>query len=230
MSEHYDTRQGFPMQLDEVKALLDSENPQKRMSAITALRDYEDTIAVPLLANQINDPEFIIRSFAAIGLGHKRTPEGFAVLVTVLERDRDANVRSEAANSLSRYGKQALPHLMKAVEVDEHWLLMLSILPVVAELDCPDELYKLCTRALEHSDPVVQCIGLEHLGYLKRSIKHEDALELLLIWAESDNWMLRKQVALTLRQFDGLFTQNALLRLRQDKDYRVVAATLEGLL
>jgi hypothetical protein len=33
-----------------------------------------------------------------------------------------------------------------------------------------------------------------------------------------------------LRQFDGLFTQNALLRLRQDKDYRVVAATLEGLL
>lgn len=218
------------MQLDEVKALLDSENPQKRMSAITALRDYEDTIAVPLLANQINDPEFIIRSFAAIGLGHKRTPEGFAVLVTVLERDRDANVRSEAANSLSRYGKQALPHLMKAVEVDEHWLLMLSILPVVAELDCPDELYKLCTRALEHSDPVVQCIGLEHLGYLKRSIKHEDALELLLIWAESDNWMLRKQVALTLRQFDGLFTQNALLRLRQDKDYRVVAATLEGLL
>jgi hypothetical protein len=53
MSKHYDTRQGFPMQLDEVKALLDSENPQKRMSAITALRNYEDTIAVPLLVRGI---------------------------------------------------------------------------------------------------------------------------------------------------------------------------------
>ncbi|NJM76964.1 MAG: HEAT repeat domain-containing protein [Acaryochloridaceae cyanobacterium RU_4_10] len=68
------------MQLDKLKALLDSKNPQEKMSAITALRNYEDTIAVPLLANQLDDPEFIIRSFAVIGLGHKRTPEGFSVL------------------------------------------------------------------------------------------------------------------------------------------------------
>ncbi|WP_404790076.1 HEAT repeat domain-containing protein [Altericista sp. CCNU0014] len=218
------------MQLDEVKALLDSENPQKRMSAIVALRQYEETIAVPLLVSQLNDSEFIIRSFAAIGLGHKQTPQGFEVLVDVLQHDRDANVRSEAANSLARYGKQALPHLMKAAEADDHWLLQLSVLPVVAELNCPDELYILCMRALEHSDPVVQCLGLEHLGYLEGSARHDDALETLLIWAESENWLLRKQVALTLRQFKGLFSQNALLRLRQDDDYRVVAATLEGLI
>jgi HEAT repeat protein len=218
------------MQLNEVKALLGSENPQKRMSAITALRQYEEIIAVPLLASQLHDPEFIIRSFATIGLGYKRTPEGFAVLVNVLQYDRDVNVRSEAANSLSRYGKQALPYLMKASEVDDHWLLQMSILPVVAEFDCPEDLYILCTRALENFDPIVQCLGLEHLGYLRESERHEDAEELLLIWAESENWLLRKQVALTLRQFKGLFSQNALLRLRQDEDYRVVAATLEGLI
>jgi HEAT repeat protein len=218
------------MQLDEVKALLDSENPQNRMSAITALRQYEETIAVPLLAHQLDDPEFIIRSFATIGLGHKRSPEGFAALVNVLQHDRDANVRSEAANSLSRYGKTSLPYLMEAAEANDHWLVLLSILPVVAEFNCPDELYTLCTRALEHSDPVVQCLGLEYLGLLQGSEKHEDALEMLLIWAESENWLLRKQVALTLRQFDGRFSQNALLRLRQDEDYRVVAATLEGLI
>ena len=50
----------FPMKLDEVKALLKNENPQKRMSAITALRQYEETVAVPLLASQLKDPEFII--------------------------------------------------------------------------------------------------------------------------------------------------------------------------
>jgi HEAT repeat protein len=218
------------MQLDEVKALLESDNPQKRMSAITALRQYKEEIAVPLLASQINDPELIIRSFAAIGLGHKRTPEGFEVLVNVLRYEREANVRSEAANSLSRYGKQALPYLMKAAETDDHWLVQLSILPVVAELNCPEELYILCTTALEHMDPVVQCVGLEHLGYLEGSVKHEDALETLLIWAESENWMLRRQAALTLHQFQGIYVQKALQRLRQDEDYRVVAATLESLL
>jgi HEAT repeat protein len=218
------------MQLDEVKALLESDNPQKRMSAITALRQYEEDIAVPLLASQINDPELIIRSFAAIGLGHKRTPEGFEVLVNVLRYEREANVRSEAANSLSRYGKQALPYLMKAAEADDHWLVQLSILPVVAELNCPEELYTLCTIALENMDPVVQCAGLEHLGYLEGSVKHEDALETLLIWAESENWMLRRQAALTLHQFHGIYVQRAMQRLRQDEDYRVVAATLESLL
>jgi HEAT repeat protein len=218
------------MQLDEVKALLESDNPQKRMSAITALRQYTEDIAVPLLASQINDPELIIRSFAAIGLGHKRTPEGFKVLVKVLRYEREANVRSEAANSLSRYGKQALPYLMQAAETDDHWLVQLSILPVVAELNCPEELYVLCTMALEHMDPVVQCVGLEHLGYLQGSIKHEDALETLLIWAESENWMLRRQAALTLHQFKGIYAQKAMLRLRQDEDYRVVAATLESLM
>jgi HEAT repeat protein len=218
------------MQLDEVKALLESDNPQKRMSAITALRQYTEDIAVPLLASQINDPELIIRSFAAIGLGHKRTPEGFEVLVNVLQYERDANVRSEAANSLSRYGKQALPYLMKAAEIDDHWLVQLSILPVVAELNCPEELYVLCATALEHMDPVVQCVGLEHLGYLEGSVKHEDALETLLIWAESDNWMIRRQAAITLRQFKGIYAQKAMLRLRQDEDYRVVAATLESLM
>jgi HEAT repeat protein len=218
------------MQLDEVKALLESDNPQKRMSAITALRQYTEDIAVPLLASQINDPELIIRSFAAIGLGHKRTPEGFEVLVNVLRSEREANVRSEAANSLSRYGKQALPYLMKAAETDDHWLVQLSILPVVAELNCPEELYMLCTMALEHVDPVVQGVGLEHLGYLEGSVRHGDALETLLIWAESENWMLRRQAALTLQQFKGIYAQKAMLRLRQDEDYRVVAATLESLM
>ena len=97
------------MQLDEVKTLLGSENPQKRMSAITALRQYEETIAVPLLARQMNDPELIVRSFAVMGLGHKRTPEGFAALVNVLRDEVDPNIRSEAANSLSRYGIKSLP-------------------------------------------------------------------------------------------------------------------------
>ena len=218
------------MQLDEVKTLLGSENPQKRMSAITALRQYEETIAVPLLARQMNDPELIVRSFAVMGLGHKRTPEGFAALVNVIRDEADPNIRSEAANSLSRYGIKSLPFLMEAAAADDHWLLQMSILPIVAEFNRPDELYSLCNGALEHGDSTVQCVGLEHLGYLSNTELHDDALETILIWAESEDWQIRKQAAFTIRRFEGIFAQKAILRLRDDEDYRVVAATLEGIL
>jgi HEAT repeat protein len=218
------------MQLEEIKIFLESDNPQKRMSAITALRHYEAAVAVPLLANRLDDPELIVRSFVVMGLGHKRTPEAFDMLVKILSHERDANVRGEAANSLSRYGKEALPYLIQAFDADPNWLVQVSILPVVAELDCPDEVYDLCDKSLDSSDPIVQCMGIEYLGFLEGSIRHADALEMLLIWAESENWMIRRQVALSLAAFEDLYAQKTLLRLRQDPDHRVVAATLEKLM
>ena len=106
----------------------------------------------------------------------------------------------------------------------------MSILPIVAEFNRSDELYSLCNGALEHGDSTVQCVGLEHLGYLSNTERHDDALETLLIWAESEDWQLRKQAAFTIRRFEGIFAQKAILRLIEDEDYRVVAATLEGIL
>jgi HEAT repeat protein len=218
------------MQLDEIKIFLESDNPQKRMSAITALRHYEAAVAVPLLANRLDDPELIVRSFVVMGLGHKRTPEAFDMLVKILSHEQDANVRGEAANSLSRYGKEALPYLIQAFDADPNWLVQVSILPVVAELDCPDEVYDLCDKSLDSSDPIVQCMGIEYLGFLEGSSRHADALEALLVWAESENWMIRRQVALSLAVFEDSYAQKTLLRLRQDPDHRVVAATLEKLM
>lgn len=218
------------MQLDEIKIFLESDNPQKRMSAITALRHYEAAVAVPLLANRLDDPELIVRSFVVMGLGHKRTPEAFEMLVKILSHEQDANVRGEAANSLSRYGKESLPYLMKAFDANPNWLVQVSILAVVAELDCPDEVYDLCNKSLDSSDPIVQCMGIEYLGLLEGSIRRADALDLLLVWAESENWMIRRQVALSLAAFEDPYAQKTLIRLRQDLDHRVVAATLEKLI
>jgi HEAT repeat protein len=218
------------MQLNEIKICLESDNPQKRMSAITALRHYDADVAVPLLANRLDDPELIVRSFVVMGLGHKRTPEAFDLLVKILSHERDANVRGEAANSLSRYGKESLPYLMQAFDANPNWLVQVSILAVVAELDCPNEVYDLCDKSLDSSDAIVQCMGIEYLGFLEGSIRHADALDLLLVWAESENWMIRRQVALSLAAFEDSYARKTILRLRQDPDHRVVAATLEKLI
>ncbi len=55
------------------------------------------------------------------------------------------------------------------------------------------------------------------------------ALELLLCCANTEQGAIRAQVARVLRYFDEPRAQATLSELRQDSDYRVVGATLEGL-
>ncbi len=70
-------------------------------------------MAIPLLISKLSDPEFIIRSFVAMGLGRQQSPESFQALVELLDHDPDANVRAEAANSLFQYGEIAIPDLVR---------------------------------------------------------------------------------------------------------------------
>ena len=92
-------------------------------------------VAAPLLLDHIKDSEFLVRSFVAMGLGRKRSPEGFTALLEMIQSDGDPNVRSEAANSLSYYGDSAVSYLRKMYEEDDHWLVRRSIIAARAALD-----------------------------------------------------------------------------------------------
>lgn len=219
------------MDVNQIQTLLDSDDPQQRLQGITALRNYDADTAVPLLITRRDDPEFIIRSMVASGLGFKQSQEAYDVLLELLQGDRDSNVRAEAANALSKYGEQSLSHLMEAFERNNHWLVRLSIFPTVAEMDCPKELYQLCQSALNNdTDLTVQGSALDYLSLMAGTEQQEAALSLLLNLATDADWFLRRQVALSLRAFDDDRARSALEKLRQDPDHRVVAATLEGLL
>ncbi len=84
------------MELHQIETHLKSPDPQKRMKAITELRHHEPSLVVPLLRHRMYDQEFIIRSFVAMGLGFKRTDEGFELLLSIIEHDKDYNVRAQA--------------------------------------------------------------------------------------------------------------------------------------
>ena len=73
------------MELEQIRAYLDSPNAQERMKAIVELRNYNPGIVVPLLKQRMYDQELIIRSFVAIGLGKKRNQEGFDALLNLIE-------------------------------------------------------------------------------------------------------------------------------------------------
>jgi HEAT repeat protein len=175
------------------------------------------------------DRELVIRSFVAMGLGNKRTGEGFELLLDLIEHEGDYNVRAEAANSLAKYGEVAIPHLVKLFQQDSNWLVRYSIFAAVDLTSHPEILLEFCTLGLKGDDPLVKQTAIASLGQLAKTTQESIALELLLFCANSEQAAIRAQVARVLRYFEDPRAQAALMKLRQDPDYRVVGATFEGL-
>ncbi len=218
------------MQIQQIQVKIDSSNPQERMKAIAELRNYEPSVVIPLLQRRMKDSEFIIRSLVASELGNQLTDEGFKSLLTLIESDPDYNVRAEAANSLANYGDRAIPHLVSMFQEDSHWLIQLSILAAVAELEQPSILLDLIDEALLESDPIVELTAISCLIKLKGTHLEQKAilkLEKLSMVSEVDT---RVQVAKVLGNFEQTKAKKLLADLRQDTDHRVVGATLEHLL
>jgi HEAT repeat protein len=221
------------MDLEQIKRSLASDNPQDRLRGITALRNFEPEEAAPILLAHIDEPELMVRSLIITGLGYKRTEAGFAALLEVMSDDADPNIRAEAVGALSKYGTRSVPYLIRHSYDDRHWLSQMSIVLALPDLDCPKELLEVCTNILSQAEVSVRVSAIEQLPALLDTPLAEPALQLLLNSNDDDaHWTLRRSVALSLRWFAAAYpaAQTALLKLRQDADHRVVAATLESLL
>lgn len=218
------------MDIRQIEASLKSPDSQDRLKALTALRNYDPEVVVPLLKTKLRDPEFLVRSFVAMGLGRKQTPDAFDALIELLKNDNDYNVRAEAANSLSLYGEAAIPHLIEAFYNNNHWLIRRSILAALMEMSNSEALFKVCKVALTDSDMTVLEAAIDGLGAIAASALQILALQELLPLMKSDEWRIRLRLARALSNFDIPQARVALNQLRQDEDYRVVGAALEGLL
>ncbi|MGC8711285.1 MAG: HEAT repeat domain-containing protein [Leptodesmis sp.] len=217
------------MELNQIQTDLQQADFQYRLKAIAALKDYAPDVAVPFLRNHIHDPEFLVRSFVAMGLGKQKTAESFAALLEMMKFDNTPNVRAEAANSLSLFGQVSASHLVETFFRDDHWLVQRTILAVMVELDCPEELLEICVQALADEDATVQQAAVDALGTLANTRQHYAALSQILALKTSDSDKMRMRVAYALKHFDDLAAKTALAELRQDPSYQVVGAALEDL-
>jgi HEAT repeat protein len=217
------------MELPEIEAGLSNPDFQYRLKAISALKPYDSEIAVPILIATLKDREFLVRSFVARGLGQQQTAASFAALLEMTKFDDTPNVRAEAANSLSLFGKVSISPLVSMFCQDEHWLVRRSIMAALEELDCPEELIEICTTALAGSDLTVQEAAIDTLGTLANSSHHQVVLTQLLTLAQAESTRIRARVALALQKFADPQAQATLNELRQDPAHQVVAATLEDL-
>ncbi|MEH2176648.1 HEAT repeat domain-containing protein [Nostoc sp.] len=218
------------MEIHKIQAELKNPDFHHRLKAIAALNDYESEVAVPLLTSKLRDSEFLVRSFVARGLGNQQSAESFAALMQIMKFDDTPNVRAEAANSLSLFGRVAVSHLVLAYYQDDHWLVRRSILAAIAEMDCPEELFDICVQGLKDEDFTVRESSVDALGLLANSSQHAAALSQILALVNDESWRMRVRVSYALKQFDRPEAKAALNQLRQDEDHRVVGAALEDLL
>lgn len=218
------------MDLNQIETNLNSTDFQHKLQAIKALKEYSDEIAVPLLQKMKNDEQFLVRSFVAMGLGKKKTPESFITLLEMMKFDQDNNVRAEASNSLSLFGEISIPHLQKVFEEDKNWLVRLSILAALIDLNCPNEIFNACLLGINGEDESVKSNCINSLASLIGTTKEEEALQQLLIMANNSDWQIRVEVAKILTKFTQPQARQQIQKMQQDSDYRVVSAILETII
>jgi HEAT repeat protein len=218
------------MDIDRIKIALQETDFQYRLKAISALKVYPMEIVIPILIDRIKDPEDLVRSFVAMGLGKQQSAESFSALIEMMKFDLNPNVRGEAANSLSFFGGVAATHLRRAFCQDDHWLVRRSILAALVDLQSHNELYDVCVVALAGEDLHLQAAAIDALGSLVSSDYQELALEQLLAVVNADATLIRQRVAYALAKFVDPRAKLALYQLRQDADSLVVGAALEKLL
>ena len=218
------------MEISEIKTLLTNEDPQLRLRALVALKDYDAEVAVPLLIAQRQDDAFLVRSFVAMGLGRKRTDSAYAALLEMLSVEPDHNVKAEIANSLGLYGNRAVDCLTQLFAANDHWLVRRSILAIMPEMECPDQLLEIALIALEDKDETISQAGIATLALLADTAQSQQALAAMLPTLQSKNWRSRLALAAALKSFDQPAAKDALIQLRQDSHHKVVAAALEALL
>lgn len=218
------------MDIHEIETSLNNPDFQYRLKAIAALKDYTPEIAVPLLKAKLNDSEFLVRSFVSRAFGTQQTAESFAALLQIMKFDNTPNVRAEAANSLSLFGRCAASHLVLTFVQDDHWLVRRSILAALVDMECESELFEVCMEALAAEDMTTQEAAVDALGTLAGTNQEQAALSQLLMLANSEYEGMRQHVASALQHFDDPQAKEILSQLRQDSNHRVVAAALENLL
>lgn len=218
------------MDIPDIKDLLANEDPQLRLRGLVALKEYDSATAVPLLIEHRQDEAFLVRSFVAMGLGRKRNEAAYLALTEMLSAESDHNVQAEIANSLGLYGHKATSTLVELFHENKNWLVRRSILAIMPDMECPQQLLEIALEALQDPDETIAQAGISTLGMLGKTPQAEQALAALLPITASENWRSRMYLAYALKPFEAESAKKALGELRQDPHHKVVAAALENLL
>jgi len=171
-------------------SLADSENAGKRNSATEALIRIGDPAIGPIVRRLAVEPDVDVRLSLVNLLGDLRSPDGFKMLMGMLEPERDINVASSVVSSLGKYrDAAALPLLMAMLQQREDLWLKFHIIEALGEIGDRAALPAILPLYAEKSlrKPVLEAVGkvadVGTVSFLLRIIADEEKLNLTALRA-----------------------------------------------
>lgn len=206
--------------LDQIAAQLQSPDSKDRMIALASLRHVPAAEAAPLIKQAIHDPNLQIRSMAVFALGLKPDEESFDILIKLLRSDPDYGIRADAAGALGYLeDPRAFETLVRAFYEDTDWLVRFSAAVSLGNLK-DRRAHDVLVQALKSDQVVMQQAAIAAIG----EIGDVDAVDDILVFAQSDDWLVRQRLAEALGHLPHAKTEAALRYLEKDAHYQVSEA------
>ena len=184
--------------LQQISLQLESENSRDRLLALASLREVSAEEAVPLIKKVLDDEILQVRSMAVFALGVKQTDECYPILVKLLESDPDYGIRADAAGALGYLeDPRAYEPLSRAFYEDTQWLVRFSAAVSLGNLG-DIRAKNLLLQALDSKETVMHQAAIAAIG----EIKAVDAIDDILRFANSEDWLVRQRLAQALGNFN----------------------------
>ena len=198
--------------LEKIASQLESPDSKDRLLALTSLREVDPEDAVPLIKKVLNDEILPVRSMAVFALGVKPTAECFPILINLLESDEDYGIRADAAGALGYLNDiRAFEPLTRAFYEDTNWLVRFSAAVSLGNLQ-DIRAKELLMEALDSDEVILQQAAIAALG----EIRATDAVDKILNFAASEDWLVRQRIAESLGNLDTEKSRSALRFLAKD--------------
>ncbi|NJL10095.1 MAG: HEAT repeat domain-containing protein [Calothrix sp. SM1_7_51] len=214
--------------MQQIELNLRAEALNIRKAALDELATLPASVAVPILQKLAQEKDFALRRIAVMGLGNHRTQESFAALQGILFQEKDANVLSEAANSIFEFGNAAIPELHELFERCDNWLVRQTVVSLLMETDNFEVLFAVASAAVTDTVESVRSTGVLALGKLLMCKFRDPAFELLIQMSQDPEWTTRCRVADAVCVSYDPRAMMLISKLQQDENYRVVAAALSA--
>lgn len=191
----------------------------KKLS-LAALRDVPSQEAIELIKLVLDDDNQQVRSMAIFALGIKQTSESFPLLVNILETDPDYGIRADAAGALGYLeDPRAFEPLIRSFYEDTDWLVRFSAAVSLGNLKDP-RAHDALIQALNSPEVILQQAAIAAFG----EIGDVSALDDILAFAQSDDWLVRQRLAEALGNMPTEKSISALRYMAKDNHSQVSEA------
>ncbi|MEM7593052.1 MAG: HEAT repeat domain-containing protein [Cyanobacteria bacterium P01_A01_bin.83] len=212
--------------LEQITQKLRHQGIYQRKLALDELATTDSDLAILILKELLQNPDFALRKIAVMGLGNHPTAESFQILKETLETEQDPNVLAEAANSLFEFGTRSIETLQQLFINSDNWLVRQTVISILVDSNQPNVLLQVANLAIADQDQTTKETGILALHRLLKTDLKQQALDLFAILSEDDYWRTRWRTAIALNGSRDPQAQKLLSKLQKDTHYRVVAASL----